>query len=197
MGISRAPAARTTAYAVRPDDPNAIANLALARTIQRRFEEALALARRALAAVPRPNHAVANLLQAAARSGWQGEPESLIPADLVGSESTDLGLAEFLRWRSAPGWAERCLELSRRHPEVDSFKRVRALAILALALEKGDFFPGGRAPVNLEDLDPEGSASGATATSTRRQAAVRRAPAPVRSGGDRRIDSCYPLDHGN
>jgi cellulose synthase operon protein C len=138
---------------VRPDDPTAIANLALARTIQRCFEEAIALARQALTAVPRPNYAVTYLLQAAARSAWQGDPESLIPADLVGSESADLGLTEFLRWRSVPGWAARCLELGRRHPEVDSFKRVRALAILALALEEGDFFPGGRAPVNLEDLN--------------------------------------------
>jgi cellulose synthase operon protein C len=141
------------AYAVRPDDPIAIANLALARTIQRRFEEAIALAQQALVSVPRPNHAVAYLLQAAARSAWQGEPESLIPPDLVGSESADFGVAEFLRWRSVPGWAERSLELSRRHPEVDFFKRVRAVAVLALALEKGDFLPGGRAPVSLEDLN--------------------------------------------
>jgi Flp pilus assembly protein TadD len=140
------------AYAVRPNDPNAVANLALARTIEGRFEEAMALARLALLSVPRPNNALTYLLQAAARSSWQGEPESLIPPELAGSESADLGLAEFLRVRSLPGWAERCLELSRKYPDVDSFKRIRALSVLALTLENGDFMPEGRAPVSLEDL---------------------------------------------
>jgi len=140
------------AHAVRPHDPNAVANLALARTIEGRFEEAMALARQALRSVPHPNHAVTYLLQAAARSAWQGEPESLIPPELAGSESADLGLAEFLRVRSVPGWAERCLELSRKYPDADAFKRIRALSVLALTLENGDFLPGGRAPVSLDDL---------------------------------------------
>ena len=76
------------AHAVRPDDVNGLSNLALARTIQERFEEAMDLARKALDATPRSDHAVAYLLQAAARSTWQGDPEALIPPDLVGCPSS-------------------------------------------------------------------------------------------------------------
>lgn len=141
------------AHAIRPDDPNALANLALARTIQGRFEDAMDLARAALGATPRADHAVAYLLQAAARSTWQGDPETLIPPDLVDSEHADLGLAEFLRHRDVPGWAERSLELSRRHPEVDVFKRIGALAVLALALETGALPIGGKVPLTLEELN--------------------------------------------
>ena len=141
------------AHALRPDDPTALANLALARTIQGRFEEAMDLASRALGATPRADHAVAYLLQAAARSEWQGDPETLIPPDLVDSEHADLGLAEFLRWRDISGWAERSLELSRRHPEVDRFKQIGALAVLALASETGEFLLGGKVPVALADLN--------------------------------------------
>jgi hypothetical protein len=141
------------AHALRPDDPNAIANLALARTIQGRFEEAMDLARKALDATPRADHAIGYLLQAAARSTWQGDPESLIPPDLVGSEHADLGLAEFFRRRDVPGWAERTLELYRRHPDVDAFKRIGAVAVLTLALEARAFLPGGKVPVTPEDLN--------------------------------------------
>ena len=140
------------AYAIRPQDPNALANLAVARTIQGRHEEAIDLANQALRSTPRANHAVAYLLQAAARSGWQGDPETLIPPDMVGTESADLGLAEFLRTRRVTGWAERCLEISRRHPEADAFKRIGALAVLALATEKTDFLAGDRALVTPEEL---------------------------------------------
>lgn len=141
------------AHALRPDDPTALANLALARTIQGRFEEAMDLARAALGATPRADHAVAILLQAAARSAWQGDPETLIPPDLVDSEYADLGLAEFLRHRDVPGWAEHSLELGRRHPEVDEFKRIGALAVLTLALETGALPIGGKVALTLEELN--------------------------------------------
>jgi cellulose synthase operon protein C len=124
-----------TAYAVRPNDSNAIAALALARTIQGRYEDAMGIARRALDALPRADHAVSYLLQAAARSSWQGNPETLIPADLIGSEHADLGLAEFLRRRDVPEWQERTLELGRRHINHDSFKQIRALAVLSLLVD--------------------------------------------------------------
>lgn len=142
-----------TAFSIRSDDPNAIANLALARTIQGRYEEAMDLARRALDAKPRADHAVACLLQAAARSSWQGDPETLIPANLVGSEHADLGLAEFLRRRNLPGWAERSLELSRRHLERDIFKRIRAIAVLSRALDAGGIVLDGCGPVTFEELN--------------------------------------------
>ena len=130
-GITRYEAA----YAIRPDDSKAIANLGLVRTIQGHYEEAMELAQCALDAKPRCDIAVCYLLQAAARFSWQGDPESLIPSDLLGSEPADIGLAEFLRRRNAPDWAERTLELSRRHPEVGFFKLLKAVALLSLAVD--------------------------------------------------------------
>jgi tetratricopeptide (TPR) repeat protein len=150
---AEAAARHEAAYAVRPDDPNAIANLALARIIQGRFDEAIDLARKALEATPRADHAVSYLLQASERAGWKGDPESLIPADLLGTEYADLGLADFLRHREVPGWAQRCLELSRRYPDADAFKALRANAILALMIESNTYLAGGPAPVAREDLD--------------------------------------------
>jgi hypothetical protein len=141
------------AHAVRRDDPNAIANLALARTIQGRFEEAMIAARMALSLTPRADHAVAYLLQAAARSDWAGDPEVLIPADLAGTLHADVGLAEYLRRRDLSGWAERTLELARRHQDSPDFKRIRSIAVLSLAIESGEFVPGGLSPVTAEDLN--------------------------------------------
>jgi tetratricopeptide (TPR) repeat protein len=141
------------AYAIRPEDPNAIANLALARTIQGRFVEAIDAAQKALAGSPRADHAVAYLLQAAARSDWQGEPETLIPPDLVGSSHADIGLVEFLRRREGHNWAARTLEIARRHPDVPDFNRVRALAILALSIEGDTVIPEGQSPFSLDELN--------------------------------------------
>jgi hypothetical protein len=90
------------AHAIRPDDPNANANLALARTIQGRYGVAMQLAQSALAGTPRADHAIAYLLQAAARSEFNGDPNSLIPADLIGNPHADLGLAEFNSRRNIP-----------------------------------------------------------------------------------------------
>ncbi|WP_128291227.1 PIN domain-containing protein [Afifella aestuarii] len=140
------------AHAVRPGDPNALANLALARTIQGRFDEAMTAAKTALNGAPRADHAVGYLLQAAARSDWLGDPETLIPPDLVGSAQADIGIAEFLRRRDVPGWAERSLEMARRHADVPEFKRVRAIAVLSLAVECGAIIPGGHGPVTNVEL---------------------------------------------
>lgn len=111
------------------------------------------LAHRALSGTPRADHAVGYLLQAAARTSWQGDHQILIPADLVGSEHADLGLAEFLRRRNVPGWEEQSLELSRRHPDYGAFKRIRAIAVLSVALATKGVTAGGRTPVSFEDLN--------------------------------------------
>lgn len=141
------------AYAIRPDDGAAVANLALARTIEGRYVEAMDLARQALAATPREDSAIGYLLQAAGRTDWDGDPESLIPDDLNGSESADIGLAEFLRRREPTGWARQVLEIARRHPDSDPLKRGAALAVLTLATEGGGYFPGANGLVLREDVD--------------------------------------------
>jgi len=142
-----------TAHSIRPEDPNALANLALARTIQGRFDEAIEAARSALAGEPRADHAVGYLLQAAAQSDFKGDPESLIPADMIGSTHADLGLAEYLRRRSPPHWEGSVLEIVRRHPDASEFTRVRSVAILALAVESADTIAGGHGPVTTQELN--------------------------------------------
>lgn len=155
LELGREPEAATrfeAAHEIRPDDPNALANLALARTIQGRFDEAMDLAQAALVGEPRSEQAIASLLQAAARSDWQGDPETLIPPDLSGTPHADIGLAEFLRRRDTPGWAERCLELARRHPGLPEFKRIHAMAVLSLAMESESMLPGGHGPITSAEL---------------------------------------------
>jgi tetratricopeptide (TPR) repeat protein len=141
------------AYDEMPDDPRAIANLSLARTLEGEYDEAMELARRALTATPRPDHAVGYLLQAAARSTWKGEPTSLIPPDLAGSVDADLGLAEYLRIRKAPAWAYRVLDLSRRHPETPIMKMIGAYAILFLITEDETYLRGGKSAISLQEIN--------------------------------------------
>lgn len=148
------------AYGIRPTDCNAIANLALARTIQGRYTEATELAKVALSSTPRSDQAVSYLLQATARSSWEGDPETLIPPDLVGSVHADLGLVEFLRKRNVPGWAERTLALARKHADVPELKLAAAIAVLELALGSDAFLgkPGTVTRAELEDAAMEMSA---------------------------------------
>lgn len=141
------------AYNIRPEHPGALANLALARTIQGRCDDAMDAARAALEGSPRADHAVAYLLQAAAYAKWTGDPETLIPADLAGTVSADVGLCEFLRRRDVLGWAERSLEICRKHEHVPDFKHIKAIAVLSLAIESGDVIPGGYGPVSTSDLN--------------------------------------------
>lgn len=123
------------AFTLKPTNPKAIANLALAQTIDREYSDAMQTAQRALDAVPPEEHAVSVLLQAAARSDWSGNPEDLVPSALLGTLSADFGLAEFVRRRESPGWQKRCIESAARHPERSEFKLLRATAVLALVVE--------------------------------------------------------------
>ncbi len=141
------------AHAIRPEDPNALTNLALARTIQGRFDEAIEAARSALQCNPPPDYAVSYLLQAAARSNWNGDPSTLIPKDLIGSSAADIGLAEFSRIRKGPNWAKNILDLSRRHPDVDDFKRLKGIAVLSLAVDSKTFRLGGQSPISISELN--------------------------------------------
>src|SRR3546814_7531915 len=120
-----------TAYEMRISDwsSDVCSSDLLARTVQGRFEEGMALARQALTASPRADYAVAYLVQAAARSDWQGDPEDLVPDDLKGTESADIGIAEFIRRRETPDWAARTIDMGRKHPNSEDFKRISALAV--------------------------------------------------------------------
>ena len=140
------------AYQIRPDVPQAKSNLALARIFQGKFAEAMALALEALASTPRPENAIAYLLQAAARSDWIGDPRDLVPADLVGSVHADLGISEFIRRRDAPGWELQSMEIARRHLEIPEFKSILAVAVLSLTLSSSSAAPGGFGLTSAADL---------------------------------------------
>jgi cellulose synthase operon protein C len=62
-------------------------------------------------------------------------------------------MAEFLRCRKVPGWAERVLELGARHVDMNAFKRVRAVAVLVMAIDNDAFLPSAQVPVDPENLD--------------------------------------------
>ncbi|MCJ2189275.1 PIN domain-containing protein [Novosphingobium beihaiensis] len=141
------------AFALRPGDSHAVANLALARTIQGRASEAIPLAQHALTMSPRADSAVAYLLQAAARSDWQGDPESLIPDDLKNSLAAAFGLAEFMRRRDLPGWAERTIELYRQHPSSEELKRANGVAVLELAIRHDAMIIGGTPAVSMVQIN--------------------------------------------
>lgn len=140
------------AHALRPDDSDAIARLALARTIQGRHAEAMDLAREVLGQDDAKEFVVGFLLQAAARSGWQGDPEDLVPERFRGSAAADLGLAEFWRLREAPDWARRSLDLAARHADLPEFRRVRGLATLSLLVSAGAVVPGVRTPLDQQAI---------------------------------------------
>ena len=123
------------AFTLRPTNPKAIANLALAQTIDHEYAKAMQTAQNALDASPPEQHAVSVLLQAAARSDWSGNPEDLVPSGLRGTVSADFGLAEFARRRETPGWQKRCIEFTERHPDRAEFKLLRATAVLSLVVE--------------------------------------------------------------
>lgn len=140
------------AHAIRPNDPSAIANLALARTVEGRFAEGVVLARASLTLDPKNGHAVLVLLQAIARTDWTGEPDELVPAEQAGTEHADLGIAEFIRRRDSAGWAERSIQLAARHPDSKEFRAINATAVLFLALEADSIISGGIGPVTAKQL---------------------------------------------
>jgi tetratricopeptide (TPR) repeat protein len=140
------------AYAARPQEGHAIANLAFARILQDRPAEGMILARQALDATPSADHAISYLVQAAARSDWQGDPETLVPDRLRGSLHADLGLAEFHRRREEAGWQNRCIALADLHPDADEFIQVRGTALLSLAIDTGYAQAGGIGPVSVAEL---------------------------------------------
>lgn len=135
------------AYLIRPDDPDALANLALARTIQGRAEEGMEIAKAVLARPDRTPFAVSALLQAAARTDWQGDPESLIPQDMRGTTSAELAVADFLRKRWLPGWEARVLALPDTETDFDNIARLKALAILSIAVDSRVHVVGGKEAV--------------------------------------------------
>jgi hypothetical protein len=123
------------AFTLQPTNAKAIANLALAETIDAQYADAMVTAGKALASSPPEEHAVAVMLQAAARSGWKGDPLDLVPPNLRGTLAADFGLADFARRTEAPGWQHRCIELAARHPGRREFKVIRATAVLGLVVE--------------------------------------------------------------
>jgi tetratricopeptide (TPR) repeat protein len=141
-----------TAYAARPQEAQAIANLAFARIVQDRPAEGMTLARQALDATPPADHAISYLLQAAARSDWPGDAEPLIPDRLRGCLHADLGLAEFHRRREVAGWQCLTIALADRHPHADEFIQIRGTALLSLAIDTGYAHGGGIGPVNAIEI---------------------------------------------
>lgn len=145
------------AQAIRPDDPNAICNLAIARTIQGDPEEGMRLAQSVLDRTDRIDFAVSALLQAAARSAWQGDPQTLIPTDMKRSTTVELALADFMRRRWMPGWEAHALALPDDDENARDLGRLKALAVLSIAVDSRVHVVGGRDKVTNRQIDQAAS----------------------------------------
>ncbi|USI73921.1 tetratricopeptide repeat protein [Sphingomonas morindae] len=141
------------AHLLRPDDPDALANLSIARTIQGRPDEGMKIALAVLARPYRTEFAVSALLQAASRSEWQGDPETLVPEDMRGTRSAELAVADFLRKRWLPGWEKRVLALEDGDSEFDDLARLKALAVLSIAVDSRVHVVGGGDAVTDLQID--------------------------------------------
>jgi tetratricopeptide (TPR) repeat protein len=145
------------AHVIRPDDPNAICNLSIARTIQGDPEEGMRLAQSVLARSDRVEFAVSALLQAAARSDWQGDPQTLIPSDMERSTTVELALADFMRRRWMPGWEAHALALPNDEANARDLTRLKALAVLSIAVDSRVHVVGGRDKVTNCQIDEAAS----------------------------------------
>ncbi|HEX8579132.1 MAG TPA: hypothetical protein VF655_06005, partial [Allosphingosinicella sp.] len=145
------------AHALRPDDPNAICNLSIARTIQGNPEEGMRLAQSVLALPERVDFAASALLQAAARSDWQGDPQTLIPPDMMGSTTVQLALTDFMRRRWMPGWEAHALALPGDEANARDLQRLKALAVLSIAVDSRVHVVGGRDKVTDGQIDEAAS----------------------------------------
>ncbi|WP_420606757.1 PIN domain-containing protein [Novosphingopyxis sp.] len=142
------------AHAIRPDDPDAICNLSIARTIQGEPDEGMRVAQSVLDRDDRVDFAVSALLQAAVRSDWQGDPQTLIPEGMEGSPTVQLALADFMRRRWMPGWEAHVLALPGEDgKDRRDMGRLRALAVLSIAVDSRVHIVGGRGTVSDQQID--------------------------------------------
>ncbi|MEQ8824262.1 MAG: tetratricopeptide repeat protein [Filomicrobium sp.] len=125
------------AYEIKPEHSLAVTNLALARTLRGELGEAMKIAQEALGMTPKCEAAITYLLQAAGKSDWEGEPESLIPEAERGSIHADLGLADFIRRRKADGWEQKVIDIAEKHTGQEEFDQMYAVAVLSLVIEDG------------------------------------------------------------
>lgn len=141
------------AHAMRPDDPGALANLSIAKTIKGDPDEGMRIAREVLARPDRTTFALSALLQAASRSDWRGDPDSLVPEDMRGTPTAELAVADFLRKRWLPGWEARTLALPDGESDFDDIGRQKALAILSIAVDSRVHVVGGKDAVTDAQID--------------------------------------------
>ncbi|AEG48415.1 Tetratricopeptide TPR_1 repeat-containing protein [Sphingobium chlorophenolicum L-1] len=141
------------AHAIRPDDPDAMCNLSIARTIQGDPAEGMRVAQSVLERDDRVDFAVSALLQAAVRSDWQGDPRTLIPEGMEGSATVQLALADFMRRRWMPGWETHVLALTDDEGKDRDMGRLKALAVLSIAVDSRVHIVGGRGTVSDQQID--------------------------------------------
>lgn len=141
------------AHLIRPDDPDALANLAVARTIQGRPDEGMQIAQALLQRPDRTEFALTALLQAASHADWQGDPESLVPEEMRDLSAAKLGVADFMRTRWMPGWEALALALPDGDTILDHTTRTKALAVLSIAVDSRVHVVGGKDVVTDAQID--------------------------------------------
>lgn len=140
------------AYELEKNGSLAIANLGLARLLQRRYQEAFDLAKEALKGSPHPAHAITVLLGAAARLGGQAEPLNLIPVEDRDGVDAEFAVLEYLRVTESPDWIDKAIAAYPDHQEDPAFKRLWAYAVLEAATTDRQFVPGGQSKVSAGEV---------------------------------------------
>lgn len=146
------------AHAIRPDDPDAICNLSIAQTILGNPFEGMRLAQSVLERDDRVEFAVSALLQAAVRADWQGDPRSLVPAGMEDSATAQMALADFMRRRWMPGWETHVLALPDNDDKDRDMGRLKALAVLSVAVDSRVHIVGGNRTVSDQQIDAAATA---------------------------------------
>lgn len=143
------------AHTLRPNDPKAQSNLALAELVNGDAAGALRRAQDVLTRHPECAQAGSALIQAKARLDGSSDPFLLVPDQIKGSAEVMCAAIVMLRQRHDPSWRELAASALAAHSTVDHLKRFAAEAELEPILSNPEIQIGSPLP------------SGATATVAR------------------------------
>lgn len=119
-----------SAYEHAPSEPKAIANRVLAHLLAGHFEEVLKIGREQLSADLAHEETWSYVVQAAAKTGFTGDPLSLVPERHHASEAVLVSLVHFKRMRGGDDWWEDAAHAYALHPDSRHAKQFYADSIL-------------------------------------------------------------------
>lgn len=136
------------AQVIRPNDPKAQANLALAELVNGDAEAARDRAKATLLHHPSSPQAASALIQASGRLGNSGDPFELVPPQTRDNAEVMVAAVAVLRRRDDQAWRDLAMKAAAAHPSVNHLKRLAAEAELEPIIDNpgtqiGDRLPDG------------------------------------------------------